>query len=341
MKLSGKRALAYCGKPDPAIWATLLFGDDEGVVADAAARFADASYTDANVETVRIDDDALRKDPATLIDALEARSLLGEERIIHMRTVGDKSAAKLLEILKLGDETPGRFAGRLLVTTGPLKSRSKLRTAFEASASAAALLLFSDDLADIETRVRDVLNRDGTEIGPDALAAFIQELSGHRALAHQEIAKLALYGRGLGRPIGLEDIGMIGAAETDRALHDLADQALAGDAAAAARTLDRLFTAGAQPIGVLRALQRETERLLAAHSAGGQGGDIGMKLKPPVFKTAWPAFRARMDRWPPKHLARLLERIYDAERAAKTAGVLGAPMVRALVNDVSRIAASR
>ena len=72
----------------------------------------------------------------------------------------------------------------------------------------------------------------------------------------------------------------------------------------------------------------------------GGGGDIGMKLRPPVFKSDWPAFRTLMSLWSPRRLARTLERIFDAEASIKTAGALGDALIRQLILDLSRAAAA-
>ena len=72
---------------------------------------------------------------------------------------------------------------------------------------------------------------------------------------------------------------------------------------------------------------------------GTSQGDIGMKLRPPVFKNQWPAFRAQMSLWPPKRLARILERIYDAEAKIKSAGPIGQAIIQKLIGDLSNAAA--
>ncbi|MEL6957288.1 MAG: hypothetical protein AAFO88_11665, partial [Pseudomonadota bacterium] len=92
--------------------------------------------------------------------------------------------------------------------------------------------------------------------------------------------------------------------------------ALDGQADAAQAEMDRVLDAGLSPIGLLRIFEMEAQRMVAAQALMGQGGGgagLGMKLKPPVWKSEWPAFTARLKKWPGPRLVRLIERLHDME----------------------------
>ena len=336
MKLTGKKAEGFIKKPDPACWAVLTFSEDEGVANDAARNIIKAW---GDLELISLDEDAIKRDPAILFDELEAQSLLGDERAIRVRTNGDKIAALLLEAVKLADETPGRFAARLIISAGGLQKRSKLRAGFEAAKSAAALQLFEDEVSDVAGLVQSALDEIGASADPGVIDTFIGDLPGHRGLARQEIQKLCLYAHNLGRPLNLEDVRKLSATDIDHALSVAINAALDGRPEHAMRMLDRCLVSGANTITVLRAIQRESQRLLQAHEIGGLQGNVGMKLRPPVWQSEWPAFSKRLRSWSPKRLARILERIYDAERQVKIEGPSGEPVLRMLMNDLARAAA--
>ncbi|HBQ49250.1 MAG TPA: DNA polymerase III subunit delta, partial [Hyphomonas atlantica] len=138
-------------------------------------------------------------------------SLLGDPRVIRVRTSGDKIAALLIEAIQKGDSQEEYYSARLIIEAGGLQKRSKLRAAAESAQSTACLQLFADDAGDIEQRVKSVLKAEGVEIIPEALALFVGDLPGHRNLANSEIEKLALYARGLGRPLDLNDVRALSA----------------------------------------------------------------------------------------------------------------------------------
>ncbi len=341
MLLKGRQAEAFARRPDPAIWAVLAFGDDEGLAADAARSLIAAWSAGQPFHLSVLDEDAVRKEPALLFDALEAVSLLGDPQVIRLRTSGDKIAALLAEAIVTGDRAPGRFAARLVIEAGGLAVKSKLRIAAESATRTACLQLFADTAGDIETRVKASLLEAGATIEPSALALFLGDLPGHRAMANMEIEKLCLFARGLGRPVSIVDVRSLSGTDIDHDLSGVILAALGGEAALAHRTLDRLGEAGTSPISVLRSLQFETQRMLAAHDRIMSGdANPGKSLRPPVWQSEWPAFRARLGKWPVRRLVRLLERIYEAERSAKSAGATADAIVRMLISDVARAAAA-
>lgn len=340
MKLVGAQATRFCKKPDAGQWAFLLFGDDDGVISDAAIALRRAlSGGREETEHITIDEDEIKREPAILFDALEARSLLGSNRIIRIRTAGDKIGALLIEALSSGDKKDNRFEAKLIITAGSLQKKSKLRAFAESAGKTTALQFFSDETADIATMTRAKLSAEGVAIEDDALNIMVSELPGHRGMANQEIEKLVLFGHGLKRAIHANDVRALSTTDADHALHELVDATLAGDTRLAHVGLDRLMVAGTSPISVLRALQREAARLMQAHALTGKGADVGMKLRPPVFKNMWPAFRAKMAIWSPRCLARLIERIYESEEMIKSAGPTGNAVLARLIADLSNAAA--
>lgn len=338
MKASGKSADSFLKSPNPTIWAILIHCEDEGVSADAARALFSAWQRTGPVERIVLTEDEVSRDPALLFDKLEARSLLGERQVLTLQLSNEKLSKLLLEALDLGETSPGRFDNRLIVSTGLLKSSSKLRKGFEEAMQAASLQMVADTETDLAGLVTDTLKRDHVEIEPDALALFTSGLPGHRRLARAEIDKLALFGMDLGRPISKADIAQLVASDIDHALPALVGAALDGYAGDCLAELDRLEQAGTSSISILRALQREAERLLSAHSLGVRDANGGMKLRPPVWRDHWPAFRARLGRWPEARLIRLLSRIHNCEADAKQSGAISPATVRQLVSDVLRVA---
>ena len=104
MKFQGSSAERFAKKPDPACPFALIFGDDEGVVADTANALIKA-WEKAQPSTVlTLDEDDVKREPARLFDALEAVSLLGDGSIIRIRTKGEKLFALLKDVLELPPE---------------------------------------------------------------------------------------------------------------------------------------------------------------------------------------------------------------------------------------------
>lgn len=340
MLFKGKQAAAFARKPDTEFWAVLAFSEDEGLASDSGQSLI-AAWTGkhAHADITLLDDDAIRKEPALLFDALEAASLLGDPRFVRVRTSGDKIAGLLIDAITEGDKKEDRYSARLLVEAGSLAKKSKLRAAAESASRTACLQLFGDEGADIEQRAKQALKESGVAIDPEALRLFVGDLPGHRLAANSEIEKLALYARGLGRPVSVADIRALCATEFEQTLSTAISATLDGHPSAANAAFDKLAQAGTAGISVLRSLQFEVHRMLDAHARIEEGQpSANMKLRPPVWQSEWPAYRARLTKWPVRRLTRVLERIYEAEAQAKRAGGSADPVIRILMNDLARAA---
>jgi DNA polymerase-3 subunit delta len=322
MKLQGNSAERFAKKPDPACPFVLIFGDDEGVVADAANTLIEAWTRLSPATVLTLDEDEVKRDPPKLFDALEAVSLLGESTIIRIRTKGEKLFALMKDVLAL---SPERVAAKLVLQNGSLNTRSKLRTAFEAAQNAAALHLFPDSDADMSELVRKFLKDRDIEIEAEALSDFVGGLPGHRSLANAELEKLAVYAHNLGRAISTSDVRALCETNADENARRAVLLALSGEPEDAQAEMDRVLDAGLSPISLIRLFEMEASRMLDALALQGEGGapNVGMKLKPPVWKSDWPAFQARLRKWPAPRLTRLVERLHDLELMAKSPGGAG------------------
>jgi len=331
MKVQGNSALRFAKKPDPACQFALIFGDDEGVVADAANALIKAWEKAGPSTVVTLDEDDIKREPVMLFDTLEAVSLLGETSIIRIRTKGEKLFALMKDVLAL---PPERIAAKLVLQNGSLNTRSKLRTAFEAAPNAAALHLFADSDADMHELIRGFLKERGADINQEALSAFVSGLPGHRSLANAEMEKLAVYAHDLGRPIEVHDIRALCETNADESARTAVLLALSGMPEAAQAEMDRVIDAGLSAISLVRLFEMEASRMLSAQALQGEGGgaNVGMKLKPPVWKSDWPAFQARLKKWPTPRLSRLIERLHDIELLAKSPG--GGAMAEAAIREL-------
>lgn len=340
MKLQGTSAERFAKRPDPACSFALVFGEDEGVVADTANALIKAWEKETPSTILTLDEDDVKREPSRLFDALEAVSLLGDGTIIRIRTKGEKLFSLIKEVLALPE---GRVAAKLVLQNGSLNTRSKLRTAFEAAPNAAALHLFSDSAADMSELVTRFLSERAVSIEPDALSVFVSGLPGHRSLANAEMEKLATYAHNLGRAVAVTDVRALCETNADESARSAVLKALSGEPEAAQAEMDRVVDAGLSPISLVRMFEMEASRMLEAHALQGDsgGGNVGMKLKPPVWKSDWPAFQTRLRKWPAAHLARLVERLHDLELMAKSPGGAGLaePATRELFVTLYKVAA--
>ncbi len=344
-EFKGRAADSQAERPDPEARVFLLSGDDDGAVADAADSIL-ASYGrrgDARIRQI-YSEDRLKEGAGALVDELLMQPLIGEAPAVFLRLANERQSATLVKALLSAQEVGGGAINPLLILMPKLRAGSKLRSTVAGLERGVVLEFVTEKLADVVQRISEAIAAEGLTIEAEALSAFAQDLPGHRLLARQEIEKLCLYGRGLGRAINLSDVETLSAVDTSAALFTYLDAVIEGHGEAAHRTLQKLLVSGTAPYAVFRALHREFERMLDAAgriAAGEAEPALGMSLGPPVMNWAWPRFRARLNTWTAPRLMRAMARLREADGVLKTAGPLSEALVSELTTAFSSLPRAR
>jgi len=328
--LKGRAIKAFLAKPDPAVAAVLVYGPDAGLVRERAGLLARRVVDDLNdpFNAIELTDADLKDEPGRLADEIAALSFAGGERVIRLRTVGEasvKAADALIDGLEKGTVKPN---GLVVIEGGDLSPRSGLRKLFEKAKCGAALPCYADAPGDVRDLAREIARAEDLRIDEDALDFLVATLGDDHGLTKAEIDKLVLYKgpktvRSGPGTITLEDVRATIVDGPGQALDDATAAAVDGAPRALSAALFKAEAAGASPIGLLRALQRQVTRVrdAKAHMEAGESAAAAMKkLRPPVFFGEQRAFEDRLRKWPMRRLDMAARMLIDAEMEAKTTG---------------------
>lgn len=328
--LKGRAIKAFLTAPDPAIKAILIYGPDAGLVRERAQMLAKRVVEDLNdpFNALEFTDADLKDEPGRLADEIAALSFTGGERVVRLRTSGE-TAAKAAQTLITGLESGHVKAnGLAVIEAGDLSPRSGLRKMFEKAKCAAALPCYADAPADVRDMARETARAEGLRFDDEALDFLVAILGEDHGVSRAEIDKLILYigpqsirsGPGT---ITIDDVRVSLVDGLGRALEDACDAAADGAATTVSAALYKAEAAGASPIGLLRAMQRQIGRLKTAQDfmrAGDSADNAMKKLRPPVFFGEKRAFERRLDRWKPARLDAAARMLIEVEMEAKTTG---------------------
>lgn len=315
MKISPAQAESFLKNPAPGIRAILVYGPDAGLVRERADRLA-RGVAPGEPDPFRVSDlagDDLAADPPRLADEAAALCLTGGRRVVRVRDADDKLGAMFAEFLA---DPPGDAL--VVVEAGELAARSKLRAAFEAAKSGAALPCYVEEGAQLMGAVRAAMTERGLKPDNEAVRALAALLGPDRLLLHGEIEKLALYIGGKGA-VTEDDVLACGAEAAATSLDEAVDACLAGNAASTDRALSRLAAEGVAPVRALRSLSMHLMRIEAAHARVAAGEDSEAIVQRLFFKRQ-AAFRAQMRVWRGRRLAAALAKLIDAELRCKETG---------------------
>ena len=345
MKLKPRDADRALSQPDGSYRIYLIYGPDLGMVRERADTLSKALVKDPDdpFAVTRLTDDDVKADPAALADALAALSMTGDPRLVRVRLSGD--SAPVARLLTEVDDGVTPSEATLVIESGDLRKTSKLRKAAEDGKRSLAAPCYADNARDLIGLAEEMFRAENLSLDPDARAMLAPFLEGDRALARSEIEKLILY-KGLATQRGgdaaqitRQDIADISAVGSEAAMDQILDPALGGDVRAADAAYARGLSAGLNPVGVLRGLQRRIDQFDTFHTGGGDAGAL-TRAGAPRFGPPADQFKRSARLWTGRRLDQARKYAFDAERAVKRSGAPAEALVGDLILRLSRAAAN-
>jgi DNA polymerase-3 subunit delta len=304
VKIRPADADRFLARGDPAIRVVLLYGADQGLVAERAERFVAAVAGDDPLARVRLEPDAVADDPCLLADEANAIPMFGGARAILIRLAGNRSIEPAVEAVLAA---PPRDAW-VVVAAGDLRTSSPLRRLCEGDDGAAAIACYADADRDLDRIIDEEARPAALTVAPDARAALKNLIGADRMVSRGEIAKLCLYAAADGE-ITVDHvravIGDAAAFDVDETL----DRMTLGDAAGLDRGYRRLIRSGTGDFYIAGAALRHfnfLERARAAYDGGAPPRSLVAGARPPIFGRRQEDVAAAIARWPLGRIERAL-----------------------------------
>ena len=287
----------FLRKPDPAIAAMLVYGDEPDAVRDVAARAVKkiAGSLDDPFAVTGLQDGDLSGDPGRLADEVGSLSMFGGTRVIWIKGAEAGFLKSVMPVLE------GKVSGNFIVAEAEVLAKSSgLRIAFEKSPRALIVPLYEADTSEIAGLVESLLRNDKLAIGQDGLQRFIELVGTSRGLVKSEVEKLALYCMGQSR-VTVEDVEAVCGNDTGASPDELTDSVFLGDAPEADRLYHALTQAGTDAgrllnMTLMHALRLQEFKL--AIERGMQADQALRSARPPVFFKRLAAMQNQLRWWP-------------------------------------------
>jgi DNA polymerase-3 subunit delta len=337
-------AAAFCQRPEPAVGLVLLYGPDQGLVAERRRQLLEAvlGAADDPFRLAELPMDRLQQAPGLLLEEAQAMSLIGGRRVVLVRQATDGLTKPLEALLAMAGHE-----ALVIVEAGELGKSSPLRRLAEKSKVAAAIACYRAEGRGLEAELRGLVRAQGFGIEPDALAFLVSHVGADREITRGEVEKLALYlgagTEGEGARATLADVEAVVGNSSALGIDRLVWAGLVGRPADATRALDRLLAEGQAPIRLIRAFAAMLLRLLplrARVEAGEPPAAVLDSLRPPVHFSQKPAMQRALESWPLARLEAGLGLAYAAELAAKRAQSPDRLLLRRLLLDLRGAAGS-
>jgi len=316
----------------------LLYGPDEAGSMALARRLERAMGPEA--ERIDLDGATLRDDPARLADEAASFSMFGDKRWIRINGMGEESVPALHALLE------AEAAGNpVIAVAGALKATSKLVKLALDHKQTLAFISYQPDARESE-QIAVAIAREGGLRLPTELARRIVDLAnGDRALMSGEIEKLILYldaAPDRPREAAAEALDALSADNPESDAAPLVNAVLGGDLRAMHKELGRLAEVGAAMASVLRPLL--TRAMLLAHIRADfdRNGRLEAAMESAGKAVFWKekgVVTRQVRLWDAPGIARVIQRLAQAERASRGGRGLGDLMVRHELLTIARQAA--
>jgi len=334
MKLDARRAAAFLREPGAAR-IVLLHGDDEGTVRHRANALTQA-VTGQRDDPFRVAW-LSREDHPRLMEEATAIAMVGGRRVIRVRDAGDNLAAAVRQVA----EGPGDSL--VVLESGALPGRSKLRALVEGLENGAAIACYPEEGKALQDAIEGGLNAAGVRLDADALRWLLDHVGSDRGSTRGEVEKLVLYA-GADRRLDLTAVracvGDLAAVSFDDAVF----AAMAGDVAQADVSIERSLAEGMAAVAVVRGVLAHLGRMHLArgHMAAGMSvADAVRALRPPVFFKRVELFSRSLQLWGSARLVLAMDEARRVELACKQTGALDLLLVRRMLLGLARQGAAR
>lgn len=325
-------------KPDPAVRLILIYGSDDGLVAERAEKFA-RSVTGPDGEHLRLDPTALSENPGRLADEANAIPMFGGKRAISLRVSGNRSLEGALKAVL--DAPP--INSWIVVTAGELRKTAPLRKLCEASAGAWAIACYADNDRDLDRIIDEEIRAAGLTIAADARAALKNLIGGDRMISRSEVQKLCLHAADKG-VVEIADVGAVVGEASAFAVDETLDALSEGDAAGLDRGYRRLVASGTPGVVIAGAALRHFNFLQKARARFDHGDSaeaIVRRAIPPIFFARQNSVARQIERWPTARIDRALAGIDRAMLDSRLHGALADEVIGQALQFASMLAARR
>jgi DNA polymerase III subunit delta len=308
----------------------LVHGTDEGLIRERARKLVRHALGDAPdpLRLVRLDGDAISREPGVLADEAQAISMFGGGRVIWIAAQGRDILSALGPLFQ---HPPTDCV--VVVEAGALKKGGELRSLFETGPRSAGIECYPDDRRSLAALIEEEAKAAGLRVPPEVRDALCDLLGADRMTTRNEIAKLMLYAKGRETVTG-EDVQAIVSEAAPSMLDEAVEAAFRGDGRAADKAANDYLADGGDASLLLGAVIRQVNLLhrLRLEMEAGRTFEAALQAaRARVFFQRRAALERAAAQWTAVKLGRLLSPLQAAAlRIRRDAAIGEASALRAL-----------
>ena len=290
----------------------LLYGKNEGLQNEIIDLHL---IKDFDGEIIKYDESEFLKSKEIIISELLNKSLFESKKILLISRVTEKILNSIYEITEK-DVTDLK----IILKSGILEKKSKLRNFFEKESSLAVIPFYEDDYKSLSFIVNDFITKNKIKLSRESINLLVTRASGDRENLKTELNKILNYSYSNNK-IRFEHVQKLTNLSENFAVGELADSYLSKNIKNVSKILNENNYSDEECILILRTILSKSKRLLTIIEKYNETEDMEdtlSKIKPPIFWKEKENVKTQIFRWKIKDLKRNIYKISEIEHLVKS-----------------------
>ncbi len=290
----------------------LLYGKNEGLQKEIISKYFTIKFSG---EIIKYEENEIMNNIETIIGEILNKSLFSSEKILIISRASDKIIKFINQLLEKNINDI-----KVIIKSGALEKKSKLRNLFEKDKSLACIPFYEDDSKNLFQILNKFTNENNIKISRESLNLIINRANGSRESLHKELEKIFNYSIS-NKNIGYEAIKKLTNLAENYDIGELVDHYLTKNTKNVAKILNENNYSEEDCILILRTLLIKSKRLLNIIEANQDIQNIDeviLSTKPPIFWKEKDSVKKQANIWKFKDLKDKIYQINEVENLVKS-----------------------
>ena len=269
----------------------LFYGKNEGLKNELIHKYF---MKDFKGSIIKYDENEFLSNQEIILGQIMNRSLFDNEKLIIVSRVSDKTTNVINEIL---DKDIGDI--KIILKSGILEKRSKLRVLFEKNKSLISLPFYEENSSSLASLVINFLNKNKIKVSREAINLLVNRARGDRDNITNELRKIKNYSI-TNKNITFENIQKLTNLAENYEVGELVDGYLSKNTKKVSKILNENNYSYEDCVLILRTILAKSKRLLSIleqYNENKNLDEIIANTKPPIFWKEIESIKIQVNSW--------------------------------------------
>ncbi len=290
----------------------LLYGENEGFKNQVIVEHFINKFKNKKVE--KYDEIEILNNYENFLSNLLNKSFFDDEKIIIISRTSDKILSLVEEIFSKNDDKI-----LLILNSGILEKKSKLRNYFEKEKNLICIPFYSDNINTLSSLANEFFRKKNISISREIINLISERCNGDRKNLENELNKISIYLNGESK-ITLEEIEKLTNLAENYSISELADNCLSKNVKKTVKILNENNFTSDDCMQITRTLLIKLKRILELKKVCENENNIDDAIsgfKPPIFWKDKTIVKSQILAWKKNEAEKLVNKISDIELLIK------------------------